>query len=89
MDQRLKDFADLVARLLAQKWYRLQQEKKRPPGAGPPTGSKHSTAVIPPTSFHIMYGLPTAPPARVPPFCVSIVYVLLSLEGPVPSSLLP
>ncbi len=49
MDQRLKDFADLVARLLAQKWYRLQQEKKRPRAAEPSTCSKHSTAVIPPT----------------------------------------
>ncbi len=29
MDQRLKDFAALVGRLLAERWYKLQQEKKR------------------------------------------------------------
>lgn len=29
MDRRLHDFADLVGRLLAKRWYELQQEKKR------------------------------------------------------------
>ncbi len=29
MDQRLKDFACLIGRLLAEEWHTLQQEKER------------------------------------------------------------
>ncbi len=47
MDQRLNDLAELVGRLLAERWYRLQQHKRRSPSPDAPTKSKRASATNP------------------------------------------